>query len=152
MKDMDGDGAPDLAASIGWGVEGYSAEAGLAIFYGPAEPGVMTTDCANARIDADDLYYFSANSLQTGDFNGDGFSDVTAGIGAKYVFYGPVASGEWSVLDADAIVGEDEVVAGNDVAAGDIDGDGFDDLVVGGQWETVNSFMDGAVYVYYGGP
>jgi hypothetical protein len=80
----------------------------------------------------------------TGDFDGDGFADMAAGAqesangvtrGAVYVLYGTpqglttAGAQRWSLQGGDF---------GRDVAVGDLNGDGFDDLaVVGGKGVTV---------------
>jgi hypothetical protein len=73
------------------------------------------------------------------DLNGDGQHDLlvsgagTARHGTHWAFYGPI-TGDLTSADADAVI---EVVSGYGGSfradpAGDTDGDGFDDLVIGG--------------------
>src|SRR5436190_18351776 len=78
------------------------------------------------------------NAMATGDFDGDGFADLAAGVqesadghsrGAVHVLYGTsqgltrAGAGRWSLQGGDF---------GRDVAVGDVNGDGFDDLAVAG--------------------
>ena len=95
-----------------------------------------------------------------GDLDADGNDDlvigayyeatVGTGAGAAYVLYGPV-SGSVALTAADAVLFGETArdAAGRDVgAAGDVDGDGFDDLFVGATgWGS----GAGAVYVVRGG-
>jgi hypothetical protein len=89
---------------------------------------------------------FFGFTLAAGDFNGDGFADLAIGVtgedlgngqhGAVHVVYGGssglTAAGNFlfseSLLDGTPVV-DDEF--GRALAAGDFDGDGYDDLAVG---------------------
>src|SRR5437867_2137100 len=84
---------------------------------------------------ASDQFRFSIASA--GDFNGDGFDDIVVGApfvgatdaGAAYVFFGGPSMDAVADLTING-TGSDSLgwsVAG----AGDINGDGFDDIIVG---------------------
>jgi hypothetical protein len=90
------------------------------------------------------------------DVNGDGFADVAIGApfanadqsGAAYVYLGGVTSvGTTPALTLAGPAGSNSGF-GNVASAGDVNGDGFGDLLVGAD-ETVN--LTGSVYVYLGG-
>jgi hypothetical protein len=104
-----------------------------------------------------------------GDFNGDGFGDFIIGApfddahggatGASYIVFGS-ASGlgtnlPLSSLDGSngfKITGEHELdaAARHLGAAGDINGDGFDDVIIGASFADPHGNMSGASYVVYG--
>jgi FG-GAP repeat protein len=120
--------------------------------------------------------------LAWGDFNGDHFDDLAIGMpkydagvwinaGLVYVLYGGPSNGQWPCgvrtvgvhhflstyigpIDANLEIND---YFGAALAAGDFDGDGFDDLAIGapGQdgWDGQNIIPDaGEVYVVYGTP
>ena len=98
-----------------------------------------------------------------GDVNGDGFDDLIIGAndndaggtgrGVAYVVHGPVG-GDLDLANADAILlGEadhDNVGISVD-GAGDVDGDGTDDLIVGAFTQDGSGWVDaGAAYLVHG--
>ncbi|MFO1038997.1 MAG: FG-GAP-like repeat-containing protein [Geminicoccaceae bacterium] len=106
-----------------------------------------------------------ASVAAAGDVNGDGFADIVIGAprngsGAAYVIYGK-ASGFGSLIDlADIaagvggfkIQGTGSENAGSAVAGvGDINGDGYDDLLVGAPFNSSSgNTYSGAAYLVYG--
>ncbi|MCI5043195.1 MAG: hypothetical protein MRY72_00735, partial [Aquisalinus sp.] len=119
-------------------------------------------------IDADDLSGSSVSSA--GDVNGDGLDDLIIGArfgdpsgadtaGEGYVVFGSsdgfAASFELSSLDGsngfvlngiDAYDGS----GGSVSSAGDVNGDGFDDLIIGAQGGDTNGTNTGESYVVFG--
>ena len=100
------------------------------------------------------------------DFNGDGYADLAArkevsvpgdtdrGRGLVQVLYGsptglrPVASQQWSRADFGARIEGDAF--GRALANGDLDGDGYSDLVIGDPGATDEGWGSGDVRVLYG--
>ena len=174
--DFNGDGRGDLAVGVtGEGVGSFDGAGAVNVLYGRAA-GLSATgnqlwsqDSAgvlDAREGGDSFGY----ALAAGDFNGDGRDDLAVGApsesvagvsraGAVNVLYGRAgglsATGSqfWSqnhagVLDAP----EKADNFGFALTAGDLNGDGRDDLAVGVPSESVHGKgRAGAVNVLYGG-
>ena len=118
-------------------------------------------------IDANDRAGISVSSA--GDINGDGLDDLIVGAdysdpngnhsGASYVVYGKtsvtaielsdIALGQGGFVINGAGANDQSGLLVND--AGDINGDGFDDLIVGAYHDDPNSDNSGATFVIFGG-
>lgn len=82
-----------------------------------------------------------------GDLNGDGLADILVGGGSYHgvdVFLSPI-SGTVSVSDADGSIGEGALgLYSGPTADGDMDGDGFSDILVSDMWSN-------RLYLFRGG-
>ena len=102
-----------------------------------------------------------AHSPDAGDVDGDGNDDLivtaysqSSGKGSAYLFYGDIASGYIKVSAADVTYtgGYNSSYFGSSVAgAGDVNDDGYDDLLFGSYNRTISSTSQGAAYLFYGG-
>jgi hypothetical protein len=157
--DVNGDGYADVAV----GIPGHDAElrneGALAVFYGrrgfPAsEPDLLLV----GRTRDESL----GSAIAAGDFNRDGYADLAVGApgsnlgatngGAVFVFYGdPRGLGS---RPGTALIGKtvDGLFGSALAAVGDVNGDGYEDLVVGAYEGVADPTAAGAAYLYYGGP
>ncbi|OGQ90158.1 MAG: hypothetical protein A2289_19860 [Deltaproteobacteria bacterium RIFOXYA12_FULL_58_15] len=103
------------------------------------------------------MNYLAASVATAGDLNGDGFADIiigeptfNTGQGRVVVFYGSASglrdTGDWEYL-SDMIA---EGFGTSTAYAGDVNGDGFGDIVVGAP--SLNGPTEAKAYLFYGGP
>jgi len=160
--DHDGDGVDDVVVASP-GASNAAAWAGAVhVFAGPVA-GVLPLGTATATFTGEASEDWAGRSIGTGcDFNGDGNDDLAIGAwghdtagaaaGRVYVLNGPL-SGTSSLSAADAIFDGEAPGdwAGWSVAcAGDTDGDGNDDLLVGAYRNDSTSIDAGAAYLLLG--
>ncbi|MCK6525042.1 FG-GAP-like repeat-containing protein [Myxococcota bacterium] len=160
--DVDGDGLDDLLVGA-WGNDtaGLNAGAAYLLLGGSAGVGTLDLSAADAIFLGEAVEDYAGFAVAGGgDSDGDGYADLLIGArssdrggldaGATYWLRGP-KSGTSSLYAADAIlVGEaDQDYAGYSLAAGDINGDGLTDAVVGAHYNDRSGSAAGAVFVFY---
>ena len=103
-------------------------------------------------------------AVACGDVNNDNFTDIIIGAykndttthtdtGATYIYYGDTAMGAPNVtmIDPAASMGNDDDWFGYSLACGDLNGDGFDDVIAGAPGVNRGAGASaGKVFIYYG--
>ncbi len=162
VGDVDGDGLDALLVGA-YGDDGGGANAGAAyLLLGPATggPNLGEAACQLTGEQPGDLAGSAVSAA--GDMNDDGHADLLVGAvgeggnganaGAAYVVLGPV-SGTRSLADADLRLRGDAPgdQAGYSLAtAGDMDGDGRDDVLVGAPGSDLGGSDAGAAFLALG--
>jgi hypothetical protein len=154
--DVNGDGFMDLIVGSPYEDNGQVDE-GRAFLYIGSASGLSATPVWSFESNIPNAYLGTSVAI-AGDINGDGFADVVIGAphagsgmrGAVYVFYGSStglsAQPAWSVEGPQSFGGFGQSVA----SAGDVNGDGFADIIVGIPSRSNGQVSEGSAYVYYG--
>jgi FG-GAP repeat/FG-GAP-like repeat len=164
--DVNGDGYGDLAVNVLGYQSGEVEEGAVLVFLGSAAgiasggAGGAATTLEGNQVNA----LFGYSVAGAGDVNGDGYGDLLAGAllydsggvdrGAAFVFLGSstgIASGV-PASAATTLVGSQSFAGfGASVAsAGDVNGDGFADVLVGASGQTLGEVNEGAVFLFLG--
>ena len=141
------------------GYEKGEVNEGAAFVYHGRKAGLETA--ANWMVESDQVNASLGWSVASaGDVNGDGFDDVIVGApwysngqtneGAAFVYHGSFNKGlttvNWTVES-----NQEGSFFGISVStAGDVDADGFDEVIVGADWYDHGQEKEGAAFVYHG--
>ena len=147
--DVDGDGFADLI--VGAPRDNNGSYLGSARVFSGIDGSILYTFNA-------DVYSFGGSVSGAGDVNGDGFADLIVGatnvnqVGVADVGFARVFSGiDGSILYTFNGDSAGDFFGGSVSGAGDVDGDGFADLIVGASFALDNDgFATGSARVFSG--
>ncbi len=156
--DVNGDGFDDVIVGAPFDEDGQTDE-GVAFVYLGSAGGLSLAPVWTA--DRDQAVAFFGRSVSgAGDVNGDGFDDVIVGApqfhdgesweGAAFVYLGspagPALNPSWTAESDQTGANFGTSVSG----AGDLNGDGFDDVIVGAPHYDHGQSDEGRAFLYFG--
>jgi hypothetical protein len=151
--DVNGDGFSDVIVG-GEGYDNGEFDEGRAFAYHGSAAGLSTTPAWTAESNQANSGFAGAVAT-AGDVNGDGFSDVIVGAprfspaGRAYVYQGSVGGlGNSPAWTKDGSQSGEEF--GGSAAAGDVNNDGFADVIVGSIYYNGDQFDEGRLSLFYG--
>ena len=156
--DVAGDGYDDVLVGAPGYYSDYDDEGAVLLFLG-AETGLAPSPGWQALGGQEDAL-LGTSVAGAGDVDGDGYDDLLAGApgyasaevvtGAAILFYGsdpmPDSTARQVVRGGQPASGFGHAVAG----AGDVNGDSYDDVVVGAHMYTGDQRAEGAVFIFFG--
>ena len=161
LGDMYGDGDGDLVVSAK-SHDSAGSNAGRVYVFDSMPSGEVSAGDATAILDGEAAGDQAGVISFAGDVTGDGVNDLLVSstnndnsgnnAGAVYVVEGPVTSA--GLGDSYATIygaAEDDKLGSGLAAAGDLDGDGTGDFLVGVPYESSVATDNGVVLVFYGG-
>lgn len=164
--DFDNDGYDDILVGAESEDSGGAGAGAAYVIYGQASDysGDIDLSTADAKFTGEDGGDGAGTDVTVANFNGDDYADVVIGAlshsgvgqtGAVYVVYGEAAN----LTDTDLSASDVELLGGNvggetnigeRLSAGDVNGDGFDDILVGARTDSPNGVNSGSVHLFYG--
>lgn len=156
--DVNGDDYDDVIVTAAYLSNGQTEE-GKAFVYHGSSTGLTTTAAWAVEPNLAGIY-FGENASWAGDVNGDGYGDVI--VGADYYTNGQTDEGMARIyhgsstgLSTTAAItlesNKASALFGVGVnGAGDVNGDGFGDVIIGAYTYNTGHANEGAIYVYYG--
>jgi hypothetical protein len=162
--DVNGDGYSDVIVGAPKYDNGQTDEGGAFVTCGSAA-GLSMTPCWSAESNQASSQ-FGYSVATAGDVNGDGYSDVIVGApyydngqtdeGRAYVYHGTAAGLEttprWTAEGDQAEIAPGAAFGFSVSSAGDVNGDGYSDVIVGAPYFENGAENEGMAAIYYGSP
>ncbi len=156
--DVNGDGYSDVIVGAYMFDNGQINEGRAFVYHGSSSGLSITVNWTAESDQADAWFGYSVSAA--GDVNGDGYSDIIIGAylydngqtdeGRVYVYHGS-SSGLSASANWTAESDQSNAWFGYSVStAGDVNGDGYSDVIVGARYYSNGQTNEGRVYVYYG--
>lgn len=155
--DINNDGYDDVIVSAYQYDNGQTNEGRVYIYYGSAT-GIVNTPVLTLEGEQSNAY-FGRSIAVNGDVNNDGiediaigashFDNINSGEGRVYVYYG-TATGIDPMLVSYHESDQNLAYLGRSVAFGDVNGDGYDDVLGGAHYYDGGQVNEGAVFVFNG--
>ncbi len=156
--DFNGDGYDDVLVGA-YGYDNDETDEGRAYVYLGGPSGISSDPAWTSESNQDNGKF--GWSVSSGDFNGDSYADVLVSApyydngetdeGRAYVYLGG-PSGISSDPAWTSESNQDSARFGQSVSSGDINGDGYDDVLVCADLFDDGETNEGRAYVYLGGP
>ena len=156
-EDVNGDGYSDVIVGSDYNDAGGSNAGRAYIYFG----GAIMNNIADVTLTGAAAFDSFGVSVSTaGDVNGDGYSDVIVGAayndaggnaaGRVYIYFG--GSGMDNIADL-TLTGfaADDIFGISVSTAGDVNGDGYADIIVGAYGNDAGGVFAGRAYIYFGG-
>jgi len=158
VGDVNNDGWDDVAIGADGYDHGQTDEGAVFVYYGSSS-GLGSVPDATLEIDSAGAL-FGRSVEPAGDVNGDDFADVVVGArsysngeskeGGVFVFLGSQTGIETSPAWGYESDQENARLGISAATAGDLNADGWDDLVVGADWYDATRTDEGLVLVFLG--
>ena len=156
--DVNGDGYGDVIAGAPYAFTVQTGE-GKAILYHGSSTGLQTTASWTKELDQDNAH-FGWSVSSAGDVDNDGYSDVIVGAeayddgqadeGAAFLFHGSAVGLDTNPARTIEMDQADAHLGHSVARAGDENGDGFGDVVVGAPFYDTPSVDAGRAWLFYG--
>ena len=153
--DVNGDGYDDVLVGMPEHDGGLYETGRVYLYYGSAD-GPVADDPWHAGSDLSSRFGYSVSTA--GDLDGDGHDDIVVGdpftgtytSGRISIKYGAPGGLEGASMDWSEMGGYESWLGYAVATAGDVDGDGYDDIVAGAPRYHSGEIDEGALYVYHG--